>query len=214
LANLSSNTKFGGQFLSNLLGGIVNAYTKSKVAVGAEVDWDCSDVWPIGGYKALLFINGVLQKETDDYTLDELNKTIHFVNALEENDEVFVIFFAVSTDTLDELKQLFGHIKQTTQTLTDEATIAWDMDLGGFAKVTLGGNRAMGAPTNMESGGHYILIVKQDGTGSRTLSFNSVFKFPGTVAPTLTVTANAVDVLEFVCYDGNLYLKNFSPDVR
>lgn len=214
MANLSSNTKLGGHFLSNLLGGVVNAYTKSKVAVGAEVDWDCSDVWPIGGYTALLFINGVLQKETDDYTLDELNKTIDFVHALEASDEVFVIFFAVSTDTLDELEQLFGHIKQTTQTLTDAATIAWDMDLGGFATVTLGDNRAMGAPTNLESGGHYILKVQQDEVGSRTLSFDSVFKFPSTVVPTLTVAANSVDVLEFVCYGSNLYLKNFLADLR
>lgn len=93
----------------------------------------------------------------------------------------------------------------TTQTLTDAATIAWDMSLGEVATVTLGGNRTLGAPTNLVDGGTYILRVIQDGTGTRTLAYNAVFKWPAATAPVLTTTAAAVDVLTFVSDGTNLY---------
>lgn len=92
-----------------------------------------------------------------------------------------------------------------TQTLTDAATIAWDMDVGAVAKVTLAGNRTLGAPTNLKDGGTYILRVIQDGTGSRTLAYSGVFKWPNGTAPTLTTTANAVDIITFVSDGTNLY---------
>jgi hypothetical protein len=63
--------------------------------------------------------------------------------------------------------------------------------------ITLGGNRTLAAPTNLTAGqtGHIYLI--QDGTGSRTLSYNSVFQFAGGSDPVLTTGANAVDLLVF-----------------
>ena len=90
-------------------------------------------------------------------------------------------------------------------TLTDAATIAWDTSANQVTSVTLGDNRTMGAPTNLKDGAVYVLIVIQDGTGSRTLSFNSVFKFTGGTAPTLTTTASARDILVFVSNGTNLY---------
>ena len=83
-------------------------------------------------------------------------------------------------------------------TLTDGATIAWDLSSNQVAKITLSGNRTLSAPTNMKDGATYILIVSQDATGSRTLAYNSVFKFPNGTAPTLSTTARAVDILTFV----------------
>jgi len=84
-------------------------------------------------------------------------------------------------------------------TLTDGANIAWDLSQNQVAKVTLGGNRTLSNPTNLVDGAVYILVVKQDGTGSRTLSFSSDYKFSGGTAPTLTTTASKADVITFVC---------------
>lgn len=39
------------------------------------------------------------------------------------------------------------------------------------------------------------IFIQQDGTGSRTLSYNTVFQFPGASVPVLSTTANAVDTL-------------------
>mgnify|MGYP003139744081 CR=1 FL=1 len=92
-----------------------------------------------------------------------------------------------------------------TGTLTDGATVNWDVQANQVAQVTLAGNRTFAAPTNMVDGGFYALIIIQDGTGSRTATFNSVFKFTGGTAPTLTTTAAARDILVFQSNGTNLY---------
>lgn len=90
--------------------------------------------------------------------------------------------------------------------LTDAATIAVNCDNANVFTVTLGGNRTLGNPTNLKAGGTYVFVVTQDGTGSRTLAYGSAYNFPAGVAPVLTTTAAAVDVLAFVSPDGtNLY---------
>ena len=73
--------------------------------------------------------------------------------------------------------------------------------------------RTMGAPTNLKVG-TYILHVVQDSGGSKTITtWNSVFKWPAGVAPTLTTTANARDLFSFVSDGTNLY-GSFLPDVK
>lgn len=102
----------------------------------------------------------------------------------------------------------------TEVTLTDAATVAWDVSAAQVAKVTLGGNRTFGAPTNQVAGAFYGLMVVQDGTGSRTGAWNSVFKFPTATAPTLTTTANAKDLFVFRSDGTNMNLVGKSMDVR
>ena len=85
----------------------------------------------------------------------------------------------------------------TPVALTDASTIAVDLSLGNNFTVTLAGNRTLGAPTNATAGQSGVIVVTQDGTGSRTLAYNSAYKFAGGTAPTLTTTASAVDVLAY-----------------
>lgn len=89
-------------------------------------------------------------------------------------------------------------------TLTDTSSIAWDLSANQVATVTLAGNRALATPTNQVAGATYLLIVKQDGTGSRTLSYASEFKWVGGSTPTLTTTASAIDVLTFISDGTNM----------
>ncbi len=103
-------------------------------------------------------------------------------------------------------KILFDNVAYSpTGTLTDGATINWDTSAIQVAQVTLGGNRTFAAPTNLIDGAFYALVIIQDGTGSRTATFNSVFKFAAATAPTLTTTANARDILVFQSNGTNLY---------
>lgn len=100
-----------------------------------------------------------------------------------------------------------------TATLTDGANIAWNLQTQQTAKVTLGGNRTLDAPTNMVDGFTYILRVIQDGTGTRTLAYASAYKFPGGTDPVLSTAAGAVDILTFVSDGTSMYgvaQKNFS----
>lgn len=75
---------------------------------------------------------------------------------------------------------------------------------GTVQTVTLTGNCTFTMPT-ATAGKSFILIVVQDGTGSRTATFTSV-KFAGGVAPTLTTTATTGrDILTFVADGTNWY---------
>ena len=90
-------------------------------------------------------------------------------------------------------------------TLTDASTVAWDASINQVTSVTLGGNRAFGAPTNQVDGAVYILRVIQDGTGSRIPTWNAVFKWSSATAPTLTTTASAIDAFVFISNGTNIY---------
>ena len=81
--------------------------------------------------------------------------------------------------------------------LTDASTVAVDLSLGNNFTLTLAGNRTLGAPTNVTAGQSGVIVVTQDSTGSRTLAYNSVYKFAAGTAPTLTTTASAVDILAY-----------------
>jgi len=91
-------------------------------------------------------------------------------------------------------------------TLTDGATITWDVSTSPVAKVTLGGNRTLSAPTNGATGQFISLLVIQDGTGSRTLTWNSAYEFASDTAPTLTTTASLGDLFTFR-YNGTKWLE-------
>ena len=56
-------------------------------------------------------------------------------------------------------------------------------------------NITINAPINALSGQVMNFIIKQNGTGGYTVTWNSIFKFPGATVPTITATANAVDVV-------------------
>ncbi len=81
--------------------------------------------------------------------------------------------------------------------LVDTATIAWDMETGFDFIVTLGGNRTISNPTNTKVGQKGRLILQQDATGSRTVTWGANYKFANNVKPTLSTAANAVDVLYY-----------------
>lgn len=115
-----------------------------------------------------------------------------------------------STQTLTNktlTRPTFTNPAETTQTLTDGANIAWNLNSGGFATVTLGGNRTLDNPTNMQNGGTYVLIVKQDATGSRTLVYGNAYQWAGGTDPVLSTAVNAVDIFSFVC-DGSVMYGN------
>lgn len=107
--------------------------------------------------------------------------------------------------------------RKASQSLTDGATITWDLQTSINAHVTLGGNRTL-AFTNIGTavGSSGILIVTQDGTGSRTLTLPASCKVVngGSGALTLTTTAAAVDIISFYVFSSTViyvsYGRNFN----
>jgi len=91
-------------------------------------------------------------------------------------------------------------------TLTDASTVTWNSLTSPVAKVTLGGNRTIAAATGAVAGTFASLLVIQDGTGSRTVTWNAAYEFAADTAPTLTTTANKGDLFVFR-YNGAKWLE-------
>ena len=91
-------------------------------------------------------------------------------------------------------------------TLTDASTISWNALTQSVAKVTLGANRTMGSASSGVTGQFISLLVIQDGTGSRTVSWNAAYEFAADTAPTLTTTASKGDLFVFR-YNGSKWLE-------
>ena len=90
----------------------------------------------------------------------------------------------------------------TPQTLTDGATVTWDVNNGLTAKVTIAGSRTL-AITNAVAGQFGTLTVIQGSGGSRTLSLpsNSAVIDDGQGIITLSTGDGDKDILSFL-YDG------------
>jgi hypothetical protein len=114
----------------------------------------------------------------------------------------------VFTADANNLTTVSGAVANVEDTLTDGATITWDVIDSPVAKVTLGGNRTLSAPsgTTPIAGQFISLTVIQDATGSRTLTWNSVYEFTADTAPTLTTTASKADLFVFK-YNGTVWLE-------
>ena len=109
---------------------------------------------------------------------------------------------------------LTGGAAANVTALSDGATITIDMATACHHSVTLGGNRTFAAPSNQVVGQAGSIFITQDGTGSRTASFNSAFKFVGGTAPTLTTTAAAVDRIDYIILSSNVIHCAVSLDVK
>ena len=99
-----------------------------------------------------------------------------------------------------------GAATLSEDTLTDASTITWAANTSPVAKVTLGANRTLGNASGGVAGQFISLLVIQDGTGSRTLTWNAAYEFKDDTAPTLTTTASKGDLFVFR-YNGAKWLE-------
>lgn len=85
----------------------------------------------------------------------------------------------------------------TKQTLTDAASIDWNVANGNYAAVTIAGNRTISNPSNFAIGQELIIEITQDGVGGRLITWDSYFTFGGGIIPILSSGAGDVDRLRF-----------------
>ena len=109
---------------------------------------------------------------------------------------------------------LSGKVGAAITAASDGSTITLDLGANTHQSVTLGGNRTFAAPSNQTVGQSGSIFITQDGTGSRTASFNSAFKFVGGTAPTLSTAASAVDRIDYVIKSSNVIHCAVSLDVK
>ena len=122
--------------------------------------------------------------------------------------------YDVDTAKTDVAQTFTAAQRGTVSALTDGSTITPDFAVANNFSVTLGGNRTLANPTNITAGQSGVIVITQDGTGSRTLAYGSYFKFAGGTAPTLTTTASAVDVLAYYVESSTRITARLIADVK
>ena len=109
-----------------------------------------------------------------------------------------IVQFQDQAGTLALLSDIPSVPSKVPQTLTDAASIAWNLNNGINAKIVIAGNRTLNAPTNISSniGESIKLRVESSGAG-RTLAFNSIFKFGGGTPAIKNAEAGSIDLFSF-----------------
>ena len=102
-----------------------------------------------------------------------------------------------------------GTVKITGQAYTELHTNATNLVVSwndsNIQTVTVNTSVPVFAPTNPKAGATYILIIEQGATPV-TVDWNSLVKWPGGTAPTLSSVTGKIDVITLICYDeGNNY---------
>jgi hypothetical protein len=102
---------------------------------------------------------------------------------------------------------------ETPFTANSGTAITLALTNGTVQIITLTGNATITMPT-ATSGKSFLLMLKQDGTGSRTVTWSTV-KWPAGTAPTITSTASRQDMFSFFADGTNWYgvtvAQNYTP---
>jgi len=88
-----------------------------------------------------------------------------------------------------------GAVGTPIVSLSAATSVALDLSSGNDFGITLGNATTLVNPTNAKIGQTGTIAVKQDGTGSRTLSYGDAYNFASGTAPTLSTAAAATDIL-------------------
>ena len=167
--------------------------------------------------------SGTIVGTTDTQTLTNKTLTTPIISSISNTG---TLTLPTSTDTLvgrattDTLtnKTLTNptvtNYVETPFSSTPTSTITLDLANGTVQIITLGGNVTFTFPT-ATSGKSFILLLKQDATGSRTVTWPASVKYAGGTAPTITSTASRLDILSYFADGTNWYgvvvAQNYTP---
>lgn len=93
-------------------------------------------------------------------------------------------------------------------------TTTLDFSLSNNFSSTLTLNSTLAAPTNLVAGQSGMIVLTQDATGGRTMSFAATWKFASGVVPILSTAANAIDYLTYFVESSSRVYASIIKDVK
>lgn len=110
----------------------------------------------------------------------------------------------IDHNDLGVTKPLLKDYSETINVIASStATTDINVSLGNVVDMTLDNSPTLtfsgAAPTG--TGGSFTLVLRQDASGSRTVTWPGSVRWSGGTAPTLTTTASKVDIITFVTMD-------------
>lgn len=94
------------------------------------------------------------------------------------------------------------------------STVTLDFSTGFNFYILLTGNITLANPTNTKPGQSGIILLQQDGTGGRTITLGSNFKFANGVTPTYDTVSTRVNVIAYTVYTSSFIVATVLPGVR
>jgi len=99
--------------------------------------------------------------------------------------------------------QFGGGAVGKTSTANATGNVTLDYDANSNFVLTFTGNVTLDNPSTESVGQTGIIVIIQDGTGSRTLSVGTDYEFPAGTAPTISTAANTTDIIPYCVIAAN-----------
>jgi hypothetical protein len=105
----------------------------------------------------------------------------------------------------ETLKTQFGGaaVGKTLVDATNTGNVTLDYDASQNFVLTFTGNVTLVNPSTESVGQTGIIVIIQDGTGSRTLAVGTDYEFPAGTAPTISTGANTTDIIPYCVIAAN-----------
>jgi hypothetical protein len=113
----------------------------------------------------------------------------------------------VELGTNPKVLTLDGDYQEKVNTANTSTAYTISLTSGTIHILTLTGNCTFTFPT-ATAGKSFMILLKQDGTGSRTVTWPAGVKWPNNAAPSITATASKMDKYIFTADGTNWYGSN------
>ncbi len=160
---------------------------------------------------------GGAETEGHDHSISEDGTHTHTLSNIDNRPPYYALYFIIKTDPAGEYGgvgpgggdgSMYDMYNENgcTSYIGGQATLMADVAVSASQaqinccesnvfRIVLTGNTTVLAPNNPISGQVINIILKQGGSGSYTVTWNSVFKWAGGVAPTLSTAVGAKDII-------------------
>ena len=169
---------------------------------GSTIIDDSRNIVNAGVVTATSFVGNVTGTATTAINFTGTASTASFATTsfgLSGNPAILVSSAGINTTSLNGTKlYVQGNAAGNVVGLgTTDASTALDFATGNNFSLTLTGSIVLLDPVGVTTGQSGVIYIQQDGVGNHTVGFGSHWDFPSATAPTLTLTANALDALTY-----------------